>query len=306
MSDYFSDRQNGPRPRIQREVSPEVWAGLVALTENLRNRGAFGLRFPERCSEGEVVCGCNETALSATVRVEIPGLVWPLQTQSSAESGGWSNSQPFAPPVLQILDFVEFVWRSIGRPIQGKFHDYQNHYHLGFDQAAGQRQFEQDVNLIFARNGLAYKLAIHGAVQRIPPTILGEVLQRPRIRSGDSILDSLMEESRFKFLDPDPLIRREAVERLWDSWERLKSLAHGDKKTSIATLLDWCSPEPSFRALLEKEARELNDIGNSRLIRHFEIGQTPVIDVDHVDYLFHRLFSMIELVLVKCAPVQAR
>ena len=48
MSDYFSDRQNGPRARTEQVISPTVWAGLVATAQALTNSGAFGLRFPER------------------------------------------------------------------------------------------------------------------------------------------------------------------------------------------------------------------------------------------------------------------
>ena len=44
---------------------------------------------------------------------------------------------------------------------------------------------------------------------------------------------------------------------------------------------------------------ELNSIGNSYLIRHSEVTQVAVIDVDHIDYLFHRLFAMIQLMLSK-------
>lgn len=305
MGDYFSDRENGPRPRIQHEISSDVWAGLVALIDNLLNSGAFGYRFPERCPDGQVVCGCNEAALGATVRAEMPGLEWPLQATRYDENMRWAGPQPFAPPTLLILDAIEFVWRSIGKPQEGQFHNYFNHHHLSFDAQAGQVQFCEEVNRIFARNGLAYELTLGGQVVRIPPTILGETLRRPRIRTGDAILDVLLEESRAKFLDPDALIRREALERLWDAWERLKSLAHEDKRTSITTILDRASSEPSFRGLLEKEARELNEIGNGRLIRHFEINQTPVVDIDHVDYLYHRLFSMIELLLKKNVPTSA-
>ncbi|MCP5233269.1 MAG: hypothetical protein H6948_14490 [Zoogloeaceae bacterium] len=37
-------------------------------------------------------------------------------------------------------------------------------------------------------------------------------------------------------------------------------------------------------------------IGNNHLMRHSEVNQVPVIDVDQVDYLFHRLFAVIQLV----------
>ena len=58
----------------------------------------------------------------------------------------------------------------------------------------------------------------------------------------------------------------------------------------------------TLRARLEVEAKELTDIGNSHLIRHYEVKQVPVIDIDHVDYLFHRLFAMIQLMLRKKGP----
>lgn len=44
---------------------------------------------------------------------------------------------------------------------------------------------------------------------------------------------------------------------------------------------------------------QLADIGNSHLIRHSDVRQVPVIDIDRVDYLFHRLFAMIQLMLRK-------
>ena len=110
----------------------------------------------------------------------------------------------------------------------------------------------------------------------------------------------MLEECRTKFSDRNPLVRREALERLWDAWERLKSLADpGDKKRSIKITLDAVAAEPSLRSRLEAEAIELTAIGNSHLIRHSEVNQVAVIDVDHVDYLFHRLFAMIQLMLRK-------
>jgi hypothetical protein len=106
--------------------------------------------------------------------------------------------------------------------------------------------------------------------------------------------------ARSKFLNPKPDIRREAVDKLWDAWERLKSLEDsGNKKLSVGILLDKASSEPNFRTVLEKEARELTDIGNQFQIRHSETNQTPIKSNEQVDYLFHRLFAMILLLLRK-------
>lgn len=300
MNDYFSDRENGPRARTEQVISPVVWAGLVATVQALINSGAFGLRFPERCPDGQAVCGCDTDALAASVIAEMPGLAWPLETMCLVEDGFLSQREPFAPDTLLILDFIEFIYASVAKPIPGKHHDFFSHHHLTFDQQSGQEEFRATVNRIFSRNGVAFEMLSTGRIVRVLPPVLGEDLKRTIFRTGDRTLDNMLDECRAKFSDRNPLVRREALERLWDGWERLKSLADpGDKKRSIKIILDATAAEPSLRARLEGEATELNSIGNSHLIRHSEVNQVPVIDVDQVDYLFHRLFAMIQLVLRK-------
>ena len=90
------------------------------------------------------------------------------------------------------------------------------------------------------------------------------------------------------------------METLWDAWERIKSLElPADKKESTKRILDKGSNEPNFRQLLEGEARSLTDIGNGFMIRHAEVGKIPIADDEHVDFLFHKLFAMIRLLLRK-------
>lgn len=93
-------------------------------------------------------------------------------------------------------------------------------------------------------------------------------------------------------------IRREALEKLWDAWERLKSLSDpNDKKRSTKILLDRGSAEPNLRDRIESEAKQLTEIGNAFLIRHAEVTKTPITESIHVDYLFHRLFSLIRMLI---------
>lgn len=116
--------------------------------------------------------------------------------------------------------------------------------------------------------------------------------------TSDLILDGLLDTARHKFLEPNDRDRREALEKLWDAWERLKTLeGGGDKKTATGILLHRASPDPAFRQVLEVEARALTDIGNSFMIRHTEVGKTPIQNNEHVDYLFHRMFDLIRLLL---------
>ena len=300
MNEYFNDRENSPRARTDQMISPAVWKGLVGTVQALVNSGAFGLRFPERCPDGQAVCGSDSGALAASVIAEMPGLAWPLETTRVEEKAFFSEHQPFAPDTMLVLDFVEFVYAAVAQPIPGKHHDYFNHHHLMFNQVAGQEEFRKTVNRIFARNGVAFDMLSTGHIVRILPPVLGDELKRTTFCSGDRTLDNMLDECRTKFFDRNPLMRREALERLWDAWERLKSLADpSDKKRSIKIILDAVAVEPSLRSRLEAEAMELTSIGNSHLIRHSEVNQVAVIDVDHVDYLFHRLFAMIQLMLRK-------
>ncbi len=300
MSDYFSDRENGPRARTEQFISPVVWAGVVATVQALINSGAFGLHFPERCPDGQAICGCDQDAIAASVVAEMPGLTWPLETSRLVDDSFLKQREHFAPDTLLILDFVEFVYASVAKPIPGKHHDFFNHHHFTFDQPPGQEEFRATVNRIFSRNGVAFEMLSTGRIVRVLPPVLGEELKRTIFRTGDRTLDNMLDECRIKFSDRNPLVRREALERLWDGWERLKSLADpSDKKKSIKIILDATSAEPSLRERLESEAIELTSIGNSHLIRHSEVNQVPVIDVDQVDYLFHRLIAMIQLVLRK-------
>lgn len=130
----------------------------------------------------------------------------------------------------------------------------------------------------------------------VPPVLFEAMGTLPP--SGDHILDALLGDACKKFKDAAPKSRAEGTEKLWDAWERLKSVeVQGDKRMSVARLLEQCSPEPTFRARLDAEARELTAIGNSFHIRHFETDKVSISLPEHNDYLFHRLFALMHLLL---------
>jgi hypothetical protein len=107
-----------------------------------------------------------------------------------------------------------------------------------------------------------------------------------------------LEDARYKFLNRDLAVRRESLERLWDAWERLKTLEPGaDKKSQASTLLAKASSEPNFLERLNREAAELTEIGNRFMIRHTETDKTPIEESAQIDYLFQRMFAMIRLLL---------
>ena len=133
---------------------------------------------------------------------------------------------------------------------------------------------------------------------RLASAVLDESLAKTLFRTGDATLDGLLETARQKFLNRVPDVRRDALEKLWDAWERLKTLEAGeDKKASTKLLLDKASPEPVFRDRFEQEAVQLTEIGNKFMIRHSETNKVPIVESVHVDYFFHRMFALIRLLL---------
>jgi hypothetical protein len=103
---------------------------------------------------------------------------------------------------------------------------------------------------------------------------------------------------RTKFLNPDRETRKEGLQRLWDAWERLKTIEPAaNKAASIRALLDRAASEPNLRCVIEDDARQLTEVGNTFQIRHHETNKTPIESSDEIDYLFGRLFVLIRLVL---------
>ena len=235
--------------------------------------------------------GTNFRAFWDAMRSEIPGLpedMWPLLSQDEP------------PSTLITMDIIEFCWRAVGKPIQLGYHDYHKHYHFNYDIEGGRQEIGEAVNRIFRRNGLAFELTGAGEIQRLAPLVLREALIQTVFATGNSDLDTMLESARQKFLDPDEAVRREALEKLWDAWERVKTVEPGqDKRARVKALMDRAagSDGSKFRETLETEARELTTIGNSFQIRHSETTQEPLNSSDHVDYLFHRMFALIRLVL---------
>jgi hypothetical protein len=138
----------------------------------------------------------------------------------------------------------------------------------------------------------------NGEIVRLAPAVLRESLMTAMFVTGDSELDTLLETARARYVDPDLNSRRESLEKLWDAWERLKTLELGrDKQESVNNLLNRAATEPTFRATLETEAQELTRIGNTFRIRHSETSQIHLQLSEHVDYLFHRMFALIRLLL---------
>jgi hypothetical protein len=269
MASYFSDRERGERPRDQEMISKTVWDGVhVKIKEYFGDKEAFW----------------------KSARAEIPSLIDYIIWEDDEDRRGnpkgghsevyFSNDNDKKESIL--MDLVEFSFKRVVENAGGS--------------SAG--AFRNDVNNIFSRNSLVFELNANGEVRRLTSQIFLNALTQATFATGDSKLDSLLENARAKFLHPSENIRREALERLWDAFERLKTIELGSGKKARATaLLDRIADKPRFREALERETDALTAIGNTLHIRHSETTQEEIGSSEHVDYLFHRLFAFIRLAL---------
>ena len=269
------------------------------------NNGSFGLSFPDICPDGSAIFGTDEKSMTLAVKAEInelsqwkKGESWRDEEDEIVKVDYWPLNPRLKPKTYVILDLIGFCYRHVAKPIQLNWHSYYSHYHLKFEQQEGQFEFCQNINRIFSRNGLMYEIKDDGNIIRIPPIVISNLLKNAPFNTGDSELNSMLTTACNKYLDPHIDIRRESLEKLWDAWERIKTILPGkDKKSSMESLLEKASSEVHFKEVLNKEGLELTRIGNDFQIRHSETTKIPVKVSEHIDYLFHRLFSMINLLL---------
>lgn len=283
---YFTDREYGMRPAISEIVDERVWGAIHALIDMRIESGAFGFRFTDQCPDGNGPCGCDRQAFARFLQAEVPCIDWPPRRSELPET-----------PV--VLDLLEFCAKAVGEPILGNYHSYHGHYHMAWDRAAGLTSFVADVNLLFQRNGVAFKLDADGHAHRILPQPVAQALGWRMFATGEAELDRLLEYARSRFLSPKLDDRRDATEKLWDAFERMKTLEPGsDKRAQADALLDRAAASGTrMRDALADEAKALTSIGNSLRIRHSEVTQEMINQSGQLDWLFVRMFSFVRLLL---------
>jgi hypothetical protein len=285
VDQLFSDRERGPRPRTSETVDDRTWGGLVAQINQRVANGNFGLGFPEECPDREGTIGCDGVALGMALQAEVD-IEWPLRADRLPDDQ------------LAIWDALEFLFEYVGKPIAVKYHSYFGHHHLSFDVEAGQEEFAASVNRLLARNGIAFALTEDGQVRRLLPEHVGGQIARARFQTGDAETNRLLEAARVGITSRSLENRRDGLEKLWDAFERLKTLEPGSNKNSTAeALLNQVKSGPAFRVVLGEEAKALSSIGNTFRIRHSEAKQEILQTAEQVDYLFFRMFAFLQLLL---------
>ena len=129
------------------------------------------------------------------------------------------------------------------------------------------------------------------------------LLFNKEIKTDDDVLNRDIEKAKDLYIKGDLQL---AVEKIWDSFERIKSYYDKDKKSSakkiVASLSDEIksaqNPQDTSEDNLffEKELRELTELGNHYKIRHSEKDRAVINNRYTQEYLFFRVLNLINLI----------
>ena len=283
-SPLFSERMRPASPRILHQADDVTIQALEAIIDRWIYRA--NVRFPRSTNS---CFSCNRE-----YSLDFGGLAYIVRTR--VPNCGIPKSDDFLPTndTNAIFDLIELYYRIVSN-----FFEFESCFFDEHDCLANilTKNFKSEVNGVLERRKIVFEMSDKGQIQSLGAPILAQTIRKVIFNSGDDELDEILESARDKFISRDPAVRREGLEKLWDAWERLKTIEPGkDKKESATVLLDLVAKGP-MRDRLETEAVELTEIGNKFRIRHSETDRHPIEDDRHVDYLFHRMFSLVYLLL---------
>ena len=287
MQPLYSHRQRASSPRNVEIIDEPTWISIKEVVRQCLSANYIAQTCPEYCNECQSIIATNENSFFSLLTREIPRL----------DHRRFQVPGPL-PGAYDIFDLIELVFRCAAMPTRKVNEDcYDECEYFEFSIADGKSTIRGLVNDILDRERIAFELIESGLIARVGAPILSDIIQDSNFQTGDEDLDGLLETARARFVSREPEVRREGLEKLWDAWERLKTLeVPGDKRASTSALLDRVAVG-AMRERIESEARELTDIGNNFRIRHSETDRHPLDDDRHVDYLFHRMFSLVYLLL---------
>lgn len=288
MTDFFSNIENGKKELVSEEINYRVYNAVITIFENYNIH--FAKNFPKHCIHGNIT-GTDRQKLASLLLGLIPEL---------GDGIGRIYDEYEVPDKYAILDFVQFCYDKIW---DCEFIEYEyNHEHYGIPGTRQQReQFRNEINQVFERNGIVFYLDSDGSIKRHLPRVIVEVIENFEIKTSDYELNEMLKFAVENIRKPKESDRKFALDKLWDSYERMKTFfSELKKKGSLEKMLkEVAHNDNDFYLLLDKECRALTDIGNEFFIRHYETDKIPIKSVEHIDYLFFRMFSLINLCIKK-------
>jgi len=301
----FTER-NGMRNAVEKTttITVDMYCLLFNCCERYYDNIAW--RYPQECPDGSVCCGLDLQMFNSYMKFEIPNLyrgafetIDKPSKPSSFFSVNDDNYDQYA-----LLDFIEFIYANCKDISKSEWHAYFKHNDLTFsDTKESAEVFRNEINNIFEKTGLLYYFTDKGEIERITQNeVLSEKVQQNVTQIKEKGLRVLITEAIEKHKSPHPQDNKEAVNKIWDALERMKSYyatSKSKKKESIDKIVsDMSHGDEYYKKLFNDEIQFLTDyIGNACNIRHSEVYQHEIIDEKYYDYFFDRCLSLIALAI---------
>ena len=126
-----------------------------------------------------------------------------------------------------------------------------------------------------------------------------ELLHNEPPKTPDKELNALISDARDFIQKPGIQNKQAALMYIWGAFERMKTYyEEEDKKNSTKKIISKVSVELDTD-LFDNEFKKLTYIGNNYRIRHHETNKKEIKDSDTVNYLFIRIYSLIDFCLRK-------
>lgn len=301
---YYTERHGMRRPVTKTyDVSIEKYALLLHCCEKYYNNLAW--KYPEQCPDGHGCCGIDFEQLRLDLRYEIPTLYRDYSDNIAVPTVHHnvfdSDDEESEYDQYALLDLIEFFAENVRDVVVGSFHSYFGHYHLTCQNSRNVcAQFRDEINDIFRKTGLLYELNTDLQVERIVENSpLTPVVESAIATVGEAGTRELLQEAIMLHRSPYPADIRDAVEKLWDAYERLKTYYTTMNKSKSAEKIvnDMAVGQAPYVTLFDTEFRALTKIGNDFRIRHHETDKVEITDVRYYDYFFNRCLSLIALAI---------
>lgn len=300
---YYTER-HGMRSPVAKtyDISIEKYALLFQCCEKYYNNLAW--KYPAQCPDGQGCCGLDYEQFRLDLRYEIPTLyrddsdriAIPAIHHNVFEGDSQPEYDQYA-----LLDLIEFFAENVHDVVVGSFHSYWGHHHLTCKNSQNVCvQFRDEINDIFRKTGLLYELNTNLQVERIiENSPLTPAVESAIAAVGETGTRELLQEALLLHRSPYPADIRNAVEKLWDAYERLKTYYTTMNKRDSANkiIADMANNQTPYVTLFTNEFKALTDIGNGFRIRHHETDKVEITDVRYYDYFFNRCLSLIALAI---------
>lgn len=286
-------------------ITPNMYRLLLDCCKSYYNNIAW--KFPlYNSTDTRIYGGINEKALISFLVIEIPTLYAFTEgkhKQKFIASPLTTARKPIEYDQYALLDFIEFIAENIKDvSIKRDKKSYRGHDdELVFSNSSKAfDKFRNEINNIFNKAGLLFVLTEQKTIERvIEYGVLSTKIDNAVQNISEIGIKELLEESFILFKQPNPVAKKDATEKIWDAFERLKTYyTELDKKSSTDKIVnDMSGQQAEFISLFYDEFKALTKIGNDFRIRHHETNKIDITDLNYYDYFFNRCLSLISLAI---------